>query len=267
MDNVLRRFDMFPQSAANRSQKAGFNRLAASSNDRQATITTYIRLITRPTAGLSPSLETNGVDGEQKPKIELSRKDAMTVQVKDLCDRSRQQLLHYILNDWSRRMDIATTWLTEEWYNDKVCEEMDKENKSQSSPPSAPNFSKWAHHFLDELSAFIGSEHTKLLVRFVSEVPGLDAGIIDKIKKLALDPERVVMVVSTIHYLTLYRPPIRELCLDAIEDLWRNCEYSFHLPKSLSWSIADFVHPQTTVLKAQLLGCCASFDPLSWRRM
>jgi symplekin len=197
MDSVLRRFDSFPQSTANKSQKSGFNRLAASSNDRQAMITTYIRLVTRPTAGLFSQSNSNGVHTEQKPRIEEMKQNAIVnMQVKGLHDRARQQILHYILNDWTRRMDIATTWLTEEWYNDKVCAEALKGGEDEQQ--ASPNFPTWAHRFLDELSAFIGSEHTKLLVRFVSEVPGLDEGIIEKVKRLALDPERVTMVVSAI---------------------------------------------------------------------
>jgi symplekin len=197
MDNVLRRFDSFPQSTPNKLQKSGFNRLAASSNDRQAMITTYIRLVTRPTAGLHMQSDANGVHTNEKLKLESMKQNAIVnMQVKGMHDRARQQILHYILNDWTRRMDIATTWLTEEWYNDKVCAEAFEKEEGGYQP--TPNFPTWAHRFLDELSAFIGSEHTKLLVRFVSEVPGLDAGIIEKVKRLALDPERVSMVVSAI---------------------------------------------------------------------
>lgn len=168
----------------------GFNRLAASANDRQSMITNFIRLITRPIAGVSEVLakEINGT--ASTGGIPASTLQAM--KLKSIGDRGRQQLLHYILNDWTHRMDIATTWLTEEWYNDLWCSQSSK----QEGDALKRNFSIWAHRFLDELAVYISHEHTNLLIRFVSEVPGLDADLLNKIKRLALDPERIVMTVK-----------------------------------------------------------------------
>jgi symplekin len=40
---------------------------------------------------------------------------------------------------------------------------------------------------------------------------------------MARDPERVGLAIAVIHYLVLFRPPVRDICLDALEDLWKNC--------------------------------------------
>jgi symplekin len=187
MERIFGLIDQYANAVSQKS-KPGFNRLAASSNDRQSMIINFIRLITRPSAGISEVLlrDSNGDTGGISP----AKLQAMKLQA--IGDRGRQQLLHYIMNDWTHRMDIATTWLTEEWYNDLICSQAVK----QENEPMKRNFAIWAHRFLDELSVYISHEHQNLLIRFVSEVPGLDADILNKIKRLALDPERIVMTVK-----------------------------------------------------------------------
>jgi len=146
-------------------------------------------LITRPSAGVSELLDGD-VNGDTVGRIPPAKLQTMKLQA--IGDRGRTQLLHYILDDWTQRMDVATTWLTEEWYNDLICSQASK----QEHELIKRNFPIWAHRFLDELSVFISHEHQNLLIRFVSEVPGLDADILNKIKRLALDPERIVMTVK-----------------------------------------------------------------------
>jgi symplekin len=193
IDRVFRRIDQHAPATATKTQKSGFNRLAASSNDRQAMLTTFIRLVTRPSAGLTTDaeLKQSGMEGDGVSAVPLST----------MADGGRLHLLHYILNNWTQRMDVATAWLTEEWYNDMTCKQHFDEAAAaavEGKGEFVGNFSKWTHRFLDELSAFISHEHQNLLIRFVSEVPGLDADIINKIKRLALDPERVGMTIKSI---------------------------------------------------------------------
>jgi symplekin len=180
MDLAFRKIDIPPAQTSTASKKSlGFVRFAAAAEDREAMITKFTRLLTRPTAGL--------------PEIEAGSKAQV------ISDIGRKQLLQYILSNWKSRMDVATTWLTEEWYNDQICKQAEKsEESTKQKPVYAPNFQKWIHRFLDDLSAYIGAEDSKLLIRFVSEVPSLDKEIIAKIKKLALDPERITMVVNAI---------------------------------------------------------------------
>ena len=43
----------------------------------------------------------------------------------------------------------------------------------------------------------------KLLIRFLSEIPAVDEPILERVKGLARDPERVVLAVSAIQYASL----------------------------------------------------------------
>jgi symplekin len=182
MDHIFRKIETAPKAAPSATKKIGFNRLAATGDDRESKVTTFARLLSRPSACSPEEQET--LVGGLNPQV--------------LCDRGRMQMLQYILSNWKARMDVATTWLTEEWYNDQVCKQVEAKENVDKSTAHQPNFQKWAHRFLDELSAFIGSEDSKLLIRFVSDIPGLDRDIIAKIKRLAMDPERITMVVNSI---------------------------------------------------------------------
>jgi len=153
----------------------------------------------------------------------------------------RQRLLAYVLQDWRRRIDIAITWLTEEWMADTMAARKKRaarrkangageEGKGASAddddaviaPRDLPNYNRWLHALLDELAAFIGAEtpEVKVLIRLLSEVPGVDRRVVDKVKRLALDPERIGLVVPALRYLVLYRVPVREWCLDAMVEMY-----------------------------------------------
>jgi symplekin len=174
LDSLFARLELTPTtSSLPTDAKPGFNRLAAQTNDRNALITTLTRLITRPTAGMAAD------------------------NLNELSNRGRYKLLQYILSDWRRRMEVAITWLTEEWYNDQICAKEYQTQKTRGERPQE-NFSVWMVRFLDELSAYIGSEQENLLIRFVAGVPGLNSEILARVKMLANDPERVMMVVKVI---------------------------------------------------------------------
>jgi symplekin len=231
MNRMFRRIDLAPTEPHSAPQLFAADKLPQPATDRNSLAKAFVRLLTRPSSGM---LSEPHVNGGRSAAVENGVSDPP---VKKLADRGRVQLLQYILNDWTRRMDVATTWLTEEWYNDRLAQKSYDESGAGGEPP-AQNYPRWVHRFLDELSAFVGGEHAKLLIRFASEIPGIDGEVVEKIKRLALDPERIGLVVSVLQYvvltplclltrssyLALFRTPVRELCLDAVEDLWRNSE-------------------------------------------
>jgi symplekin len=173
---------------------------------------------------------------------------AKTTTATSFGNRIRQRILQYVLQDWRRRIDVAISWLTEEWVADRAVECMNArkmrengdarsvngEQQRQASTTGmgvGDNYRKWLHKLLDELAAFIGSEPSeiKVLVRLLSEIPAIDVSIVEKVKRLALDPERVPLVIPSLRFLIMFRPPVREIALDAVEDMWRNCEFNFSL--------------------------------------
>lgn len=190
-------------------QKLGLNRLAASTNDRDSWITILMRLATRAPAGLddvAASL-TGEADSNQVVKSEDSDE-------RNVANRIRQSLFMYILDDFRPRLNIAISWLTEEWYADKMMAKVHTEYER------LPNYSRWVHRLIDRLLPYLDARDKNLLIRFLSEIPAIDREILDRVKSLARDPERISMCILAMQYLLMMRPPVRDVVLDTIESVW-----------------------------------------------
>ena len=204
-------------------QKPGLNRLAGSSYDREAWITVITRLATRAPAGLDDKSEDEDEAEGEKEKALVSKGGG----IESLSEGIRETLWKYIIEDFRTRIPIAISWLNEEWYSDRLASQ--PSSPAPSSPPKkqkAPkqHYPRWALKILDGILPYLEPKD-KVLIRFLSEIPAVNAKILERVKSLARDPERVTLAVNSIHYLILVRPPAREMCIDALEDLWRNCTF------------------------------------------
>ncbi|KAK8138584.1 hypothetical protein PG984_001964 [Apiospora sp. TS-2023a] len=173
---------------ANRRAKVGMNRLAASSSDRDAWITIIARLATRSSAGLN---EVSLKDDD----------DSSPVGGMHLGNSIRESLYTYVLEDFRKRIDVAVSWLSEEWYNDKV------QQKSASDAGSTPYTTR-----------------NKVLTRFLSEIPEINAALLSRVKTLCRDPSMITLALTSLLYLVIMRPPVREIALDTMQNIWLEYE-------------------------------------------
>lgn len=217
INRVFGMMNVLDEPSTVKRQKPGLNRLAGSSYDRDAWITVITRLATRAPAGLD---ESDADEDEEETSNALTKSRGET---ETLGESIRETLWKYIIEDFRARIPIAISWLNEEWYSDRLA--------SQSSPPPEKqpkqHYPKWTLKILDSILPYL-EPNDKLLIRFLSEIPSIDTAVLGRVKSLANDPERVDLAVKAIHYLILVRPPIRELCVDTLEDLWRNCTFLFY---------------------------------------
>ncbi|KAI1775021.1 hypothetical protein F4818DRAFT_58648 [Hypoxylon cercidicola] len=186
--------------------KAGMNRLAASSYDQSSWITVITRIATRTGGVLELFLPDE--DDDTKGRIRLS-------------DSIREQLFNFVLEDFRKRIDVAVSWLSEEWYDNEL------QKRAVSSSPfhaEAPaNYEKWALRLLDGFLPYLHAQD-KVLTRFLSELPELSAAMLSRVKTLCRDPSLVNLAITSLYYLVVMRPPVRELALDAIQDIWTEYE-------------------------------------------
>ena len=196
-----------------KKSKAGLNRLAASSCDRDDWITIITRLATRSVAGLE---ETEAIKVEPNSVVPFS-----------LSNTIRQALFTYVLEDFRKRIDIAVAWLCEEWYNDKV--------QMKLGENTVLHYEKWVLKVLDGIVPYLDARD-KVLTRLLSEIPGLSLEVLGRVKVLCRDPAMVNLALTSLLYLVIYKPPAREMALDAVEDIWVTCQlipfpsfYSSHI--------------------------------------
>jgi len=220
VNRVFGTLSAMDQSAPSKTQKPGFNRLAAANHDRDAWITLVTRLATRAPAGLD----------ESKLKSESS---SLSKGSFSLNDAVRDSLYLYVVDDFRKRIDVGISWLNEEWYNDRI-----QKQQNEGAEYIPEHYEKWMLKILDGIVPFLDAKD-KLLIRFLSEIPSINQDVLKRVVRLAKDPERVQLAVQALHYLILLRPPAREMALDALEDLYRNCMFS-HAPLSSSHILTEF---------------------------
>lgn len=193
---VMRVFSMMnilDEPAAAKRQKPGLNRLAGSNYDREAWITVITRLASRASSGLEDSgieakdeLESNGTVAKRKES--------------SLSDGIRETLYIYIIEDFRARIPIAIAWLNEEWYNDRIQSSSAEQSQNGDSQPltqTQPHYEKWVLKVLDGIVPYLDAKD-KVLIRFLSEIPGVDEKVLQRVKGLARDPERVSLAVNAI---------------------------------------------------------------------
>jgi symplekin len=187
---------------ATKKTKGGLNRLAASSYDRDSWITIITRLATRAAAGLD----------------DISIKDegsTTALSGVSLSNSIRENLYAYVLEDFRKRIDIAVSWLSEEWYNDKVRQ---REAKGDSGDITL-HYDKWALRVLDGFLSYLHAQD-KVLTRFLGEIPDISPAILSRVKTLCRDPGMVALALTSLLYLVMMRPPAREMALDTVQDIW-----------------------------------------------
>ncbi|EHA21563.1 hypothetical protein ASPNIDRAFT_130357, partial [Aspergillus niger ATCC 1015] len=200
-----------PNPAKGKSQQQlGFARLAGSTFDRDAWVTLLTRLATRAPAGLEP-----GGGKVEKGKAPIS-------------DSIRETLYRYILEDFRGRVNIGIMWLNEEWYNDRMQMEFTaQQRRGEDEEVTVPlHYDHWVLRLLDGFLPYLDSRDTKIFIRFLSEIPEVTIPITKRVASLAKDPERVNLCIQSLLYLIMFRPPAREMCLNALEDVYDTYEES-----------------------------------------
>ncbi|KAL7950641.1 hypothetical protein V8C42DRAFT_307133 [Trichoderma barbatum] len=184
-----------------KKQKAGFNRLAASSESRDSWMTILARLATRSSAGLEEiSVKAEADDSSRAPSLNNS---------------IREILYNYIMEDFRKHIDVAVSWLCEEWYNDKV------QQKAGGDHPLY--YEKYTLRLIDGFLPYLHPQD-KVLTRFLSEIPELNRAILSRVKHMCRDPSVTQLALTSLLYLVIMRPPIKEAALDVVQDIWTDYE-------------------------------------------
>ncbi|EAW15122.1 RNA-processing protein PTA1 [Aspergillus clavatus NRRL 1] len=207
---------MAPNPAKGKGQQhLGFSRLAGSTFDRDAWVTLLARLATRAPAGLE-------VDDKKSEQNVPARRNPT------ISNFIRESLYRHILEDFRARVNVGIMWLNEEWYNDRVQMKYAASQRTEEDEEVSVllHYDTWVLRLLDGFLPYLDSRDTKIFIRFLSEIPEVTIPITKRVASLAKDPERVNLCVQSLLYLIMFRPPAREICLNALEDVYNTYEES-----------------------------------------
>jgi symplekin len=183
-----------------KKSKAGFSRLAASSGNRDSWMTILARLATRSVAGL----EETTIKDEDGSLAHHS-----------LSSNIRDVLYSYVMEDFRKHIDVAVSWLCEEWYNDKL-----QQKKGGDRPLY---YEKCCLRLIDGFLPYLHPQD-KVLTRFLSEIPDLNKNVLSRVKHMCRDPSVVQLALTSLLYLIMMRPPAKEIALDTVQDIWTEFE-------------------------------------------
>ncbi|KAJ6446130.1 mRNA cleavage and polyadenylation specificity factor complex subunit [Purpureocillium lavendulum] len=189
------------EEPAVKKDKAGFTRLAASSGTRDAWMSILTRLATRSSAGLEDVSVKDEADDTHRPE--------------GLSDGIRELLYNYVMEDFRKHIDVAVSWLCEEWYNDKI-----QAKKGDNHPL---RYEKCTLRLIDGFLPYLHPQD-KVLTRFLSEIPELNPTMLSRIKHMCRDPSVTQLALTSLLYLVIMRPPIKESALDTVQDIWSEFE-------------------------------------------
>lgn len=193
VSRVFSMMNVLEEPSAARRQKSGLNRLAGSNYDKEAWVTFITRLATRASAGLNAS------KSEEDSKALIKRQGSSS----NLSDGIRETLEKFIREDFRPRIPIAIAWLSEEWFNDRLqLEAPGQAKESEKTTPPRQNYELWLLRVLDGIVPFLDAKD-KLLTRFLGEIPEVNEKVLERVKGLAKDPERVQLAVTTLLYALL----------------------------------------------------------------
>lgn len=191
------------EEPAARKTRGGINRLAASSYDKESILTFITRLGTRATAGL------------ENVQVKDEDKEALAAPSHTSSDVVRERLYSYVLEDFRKRIDIGVSWLCEEWYCDNV--------QKKQNPDAPLHYDRWALRLVEGFFPYLNPSD-KVLTRFLGEMPELNPAILAKVKRLCGDPSMVQLALTSLLYLVMMKPPVRDMALDSVQDIWIECE-------------------------------------------
>lgn len=187
---VVDQFDK--TSLISRKSKLGANRLAASNWDREGWITVLTRLATRG-MGSAPEEPTTAEKVENGSEASPSSMVAPSA----LSTAIREKLYNFVIADFRGRMDVAVSWLNEEWYNDQVM--------AKTQVNREPQYRKWMMKVMDGIFPFLESKD-RLFMRLLSEIPEVTVELMQKVKMLCLDPDRAMLGIQMLQFVDLACP-------------------------------------------------------------
>ncbi|TRM60720.1 Symplekin tight junction protein C terminal-domain-containing protein [Schizophyllum amplum] len=136
-------------------------------------------------------------------------------------DALRRTLCDYIIADFSGRLALATTWMNEEWYNDRVHMKFMKEERWR------PNYDIWLAQLvsayetmLDDGRPEAGTQRS--FAKFLLDLPAVPPDVMDLLRDLCVEggsPNRVAVGFQTLRGFVIQRPSLRDDALKVLLEL------------------------------------------------
>ncbi|KZT27847.1 hypothetical protein NEOLEDRAFT_1130335 [Neolentinus lepideus HHB14362 ss-1] len=163
-----------------------------------------IRMVTRVVEPPKETEEAQPMD-DSKDDVELFARQ----------ERLRQRLCDYIMANFSARVRLATTWMNEEWYNDRI--------RSAQDPDWRPNYDIWLSQILAAYQTHLDARD-RTFTRFLLDLPSIPMDVLELLRELCIGPERMQVGFTTLREFVLQRPTLRYESMNILLELTTHSE-------------------------------------------
>ncbi|KAF8141630.1 Symplekin tight junction protein C terminal-domain-containing protein [Boletus edulis] len=155
-----------------------------------------------------------------KNQAKLGREEEQFAEFSSRQDKLRQVLCDYIMADFPSRLRLATTWMNEEWYNDRI--------RVANGSNWRPNYDSWLNQLVSSYQTMLESKaegkpdnKDKAFAKFLLDLPSIPVDVLDLLRDLSVDPENDRMHVgfTSLREFVLERPSLRVEALRVLLDL------------------------------------------------
>ncbi|KZT65655.1 hypothetical protein DAEQUDRAFT_696939 [Daedalea quercina L-15889] len=158
-----------------------------------------VRLVTRVTDPAPPSGTPEKTDGMDIVSEFYTHQD-----------RLRQTLCDYIMADFPGRLRLATTWMNEEWYNDRI-----QEGRDRNWPP---NYETWLNQIVSAYQTHLdGKDRT--FSRFLLDLPHVPPDVLHLLRDSCTEADRRQMGFAALREFVTQRPSLRAEAMGILLDL------------------------------------------------
>ncbi|KAI0820808.1 Symplekin tight junction protein C terminal-domain-containing protein [Trametes gibbosa] len=165
-----------------------------------------VRMVTRVSDPAEVQEEEDGEgDGKDEEGAVVRRSEIYERQ-----DRLRHALCDYIMSDFAGRVRLATTWMNEEWYNDRIQRHQDREWQ--------PNYETWLNQIVAAYQIHAdGKDRT--FSRFLLDLPQVPTDILTLLRESCVEPDRRQMGFAALREFVAQRPSLRQDAMNMLLEL------------------------------------------------
>ncbi|KAG6381608.1 hypothetical protein JVT61DRAFT_206 [Boletus reticuloceps] len=156
-----------------------------------------------------------------KDQVKLGREEEQFAEFSSRQDKLRQVLCDYIMADFPSRLRLATTWMNEEWYNDRI-----RVANGSNWVRTRPNYDSWLNQLVSSYQTMLESKaegkpdnKDKAFAKFLLDLPSIPVDVLDLLRDLSVDPEKMHVGFTSLREFVLERPSLRVEALRVLLDL------------------------------------------------
>lgn len=120
----------------------------------------------------------------------------------------REFLFTFLMSDFRAYLELIVRWLNDEWATGRLVDDND-----------SASYDELVERVVDDILPKLDTGDSRMFIRLLSELPELSRAVIFKLRSICIDPERRILGSRALKFLILFKPPVRDDCLDLVSEL------------------------------------------------